>query len=228
MFRAGLIMYLPIRLRPRILQRNVTMMEVADIPSHKSQSMAACGNRDKAINHRQSVTGSFCPGLECGPLAHLLLPERKHAPGKGGKEFGHQPALQFPSLPSLGEQNNALSDFRNRDHADIKREAGLGGEPTRDIWVWAHLGRLAQDIRIEKKIQNDTLRGRSLLRAIESSLKSAGQFLKTSQIPPAGAWPACQSAALIMTTKGFPCFVTSWGSPCAAFSATVENRCLAV
>lgn len=185
------------------------MPKVVGIPGCQRQSMTACGCRDETINRWQLAAGSFRLGLKCGPLTHFLLTERKYAPGKGWKKFGHQPALQFPSLSSLGEQQNPLSDFRNRNHADIESEARLGGEPGRHIRIRPCPGRLTQDIRVEKKIQNVTVRGRSLSRTIESSLKSAGQVRKTSQIPRSGARLACQSLALTITTNGLPCFVTS-------------------
>ena len=217
-----------LRFLPRIVDRNSAMAKVLDISCCKREPMAPCGCCDQAIHHGEPVTFFFCVCLKCGPLVHLCLAQRNHATGKGGKKFGFQPTPKFCPLLAFRKQQNAFPDFRYGDEADEQREGGSGAQPCCGMGVRVRPCRLAQDICIQQVVQNDTWRGRSLLRAKSSSLKSAGQSLNTSQIPRSGSCSLHQSSALTMTTNGLPCFVTSWGTPFAALSATAEKRCLAV
>jgi len=185
------------------------MEKVLDIACGKRESVATCGCCDQAIHHGQPVTFFFCVCLKCGPLVHLRLAKRNHAAGECGKKFGFQPTSQLRSLFAFGKQQNAFPDFRYGDEADEQRKGRPRAQPCCGIGIRVWPCGLAQDICIEKVIQNDTLRGRSLLRAKSSSLKSAGQSLNTSQIPRSGSCSLHQSAALTMTTNGLPCFVTS-------------------
>lgn len=204
------------------------MAKVPDIPCCKREPVAPCGGCDQAVHHGQPVTIFFCGCQKHRPLVHLRLTKRNHAVGECGKKIGFQPAPQFFPLLAIRKHQNAFPDFSYRDDAHEKCEGGPRAQPCRGIGIRMRLCGLAQDICIEKAIQNDTLRGRSLLRAESSSLKSAGQALNTSQIPRSGSWSLRQSAALTITTNGLPCFVTRWGLPFAALSATAEKCCLAV
>lgn len=185
------------------------MEKVLDIACGKRESVAPSGCCDEAIHHGQSVTFFFCVCLKLGPLVHLRLAKRNHAAGKGGKKFGLQPNPQLCPLLAFGKQQNAFPDFRYGDEANEQREGRPRAQPFSGIGIWVRPCCLAQDICIEKVVQNDSLPGRSLLRAKSSSLKSAGQSLNTSQIPRSGSCSLHQSAALTMTTNGLPCFVTS-------------------
>lgn len=204
------------------------MAKVLDIPSGQRESMAPRSCRDQAVHNGQPVPFFLRFRLERGPLFHLHIAKGNHTVGEGGEKFGFQPTSQFRPLPAFGKQQNAFSDFRNRDEADEEGERWPGAQPCRSTGIRVRSCGLAQDICIEKIIQSDTLRGRSLFRTRSSSLKSTGQSLSTSQIPFSGSCSRHQSSALTITTNGFPCFVTSWGIPFAAFSATAEKRCLAV
>ena len=185
------------------------MAEVVEVPSGKSEAMASRGCRDETVHHGQPVVALFRASLQTGPFVHLRLAERKHAAGKCGEKIGFQPAFQISPLLAFGQQQNAFPDFRYGNDAHEKRQGGPRAQPCCGTRVRVGLRGLAQDVCIEKVIQSAALRGRSLLRAKASSFRSAGQDLKTSQIPFSGSRFLHQSSALTMTTKGRPCFVTS-------------------
>ena len=59
------------------------MKEIIGITGDKGQPMTACRGRDQTIHSRQSMSGFLRNGLQGGPHAHFILPQREEALVKG-------------------------------------------------------------------------------------------------------------------------------------------------
>ncbi len=103
--------------------------KIPDIASYHGKSVGQRGGSDQPINDGQSDT---LQTRECGHLAPSLRDlcvDSQYPAFETSRQFGLQPLLQLGPSGACGQQREALSNFSQTEHAQIKGLFVLGVDP---------------------------------------------------------------------------------------------------